>query len=409
MAKERPSRVEAIKKFFTIQIGSAIFLEKLGITPPGLPTISLPFIILLIGLVYMALSTTFSVSTNRLVMYLLFVLCSLIATFLAIPFAFVTPFHALTSVTMLLLLYSIFPVVWEVEWDVYRHCMNVYLTMMLLPGLMVLLQLLSQAILGAGHSLNLELLIPPFLLLPGYVYEAPIHYGATFVRPNGLFMLEPSSISLMLAISLIIEVMYFRRLWRMLFFAVALIGCLGGTGMVMMAVAAPFLLVRQDRKTVIKILAAGAVCLAIAVPLGVTDELIGRAGEFDAPTSSGFGREIIPAMRLMQLVNDPDFYVYGNGAGSLVESSWPVTKLGSEYGLIVTLVYVIMFLLFTGRCPNTALKYSFLFVFHFTGAYTVNPIALELLFLLCTSVVPVGDPDAPVAVATNARALAHSG
>ncbi len=385
----RVADAATMRRFFAVQCFSLIYLQKLGVTIGSLPSISVPVLTLLGHLFCLAVAGRLCVRPLRVICYAVFAGAALLTYAVAAIQGRASGTHSMTAITILLLLHGLMMVGWEVEWVVYEACIGRFITLMIVPAGMVFLQLLSQAVFGSGHSLNIETILPKAILLPGYIYNAPIHWGASFVRPNGFFMLEPSTISICLAVCIILELMHRRRLWLVAYFASALIGCLGGTGMVMMVIAAPFLLARQRADLVVRILALALVAVLVALPLGVADQFLSRSTEFDAHGSSASERVVEPAQQLVTLLEDPDFLVTGLGPGNDTNSAWPVTKAGSEYGLLVAALYIVMFTVYIGACPNWPLKLSLFCICQFTGGYLVDPTALILVFLLCMAIVPV--------------------
>jgi hypothetical protein len=377
---------DTLFRFMVVQMFCLIFLQKFAIPVPGIPPLSLPMVVMLAGIGYMALRRQLRLSPPSLVLYAFF------AAAVFLSHALVdTPF-SIPSFCLLLIITSQQTLCWQVDQASYRRIMLVFVRMMCVLGGVVWLQLAWQGIFGLGHTLNMEKMLPQWLMLPGYVYDVPITYGARFVRPNGFFMLEPSYISAMLAIAILVDAACFRNPKRLLLLASALVGTVAATGIVLMIFAAPVLLLKQPPRVALWIMGLGLAALLVLVPLGVVDRFAGRLGELNSSQSSGGARLVLPAQELLVVVTDPGNLISGIGAGTenaaVAGNSWAIVKLASEYGLLAMAAYMVLFTVSMSRCPNLPLKVGFFIVFHFTGGYLLNPIMNEALVLLFTVLHP---------------------
>ncbi len=71
-------------------------------------------------------------------------------------------------------------------------------------------------------------------MLPGFIYQAPYHWGKSFIRPNGFFFPETSFASAFAAAAAIIEMTCRRRPGRVLLYVAATVASLGGTDVTML-------------------------------------------------------------------------------------------------------------------------------------------------------------------------------
>lgn len=373
--------------FFAAEFAGVVLLQKFAL-PAGASPISLLIPMLYAGLAVGVVALNLGVSLLRVAAFGLFFLVALTSQLLVgAPFS-------VPSFLLLLVLYFPLIFIWRVPEDTYRRLINSFQNVMAVAAVIVFLQLASQFVFGMGNTLNLEPFVPKALLLPGYIYSVPIHFGATFIRPNGFFFLEPSYVSMFLASALILELTEFGRPLRIGLYAGALIGCLGATGWVMMAFAAPGILRRLSPRMLLIVLVLVAVGAVAAMAAGGGDLLASRFSELNKPGSSGSERLVAPLHQLSVLSVDPDRLFTGQGAGNMAlfqSSPWPVTKLFSEYGALTALAYLLLFLSAIWRTPNRVLALALFVVINFTGGYLLNPVTTTLAVLLLSLPRPVAE------------------
>lgn len=364
--------------FFAIEFAALALLQKFAV-PAGATPISVLIPLLYGGLAVGVFAFNLGVSLLRVAAFGLFLLVALLSQLLV-----GRPFSA-PSFLLLLVLYFPMVFLWRMPADRYRRVMEIFQNVMVIGAVMVFVQLAWQFAFGLGNTLSIEPFAPAQLLLPGYLYEAPIQFGAAFVRPNGFFFLEPSYVSMFLASALILELTEFGRPLRIGLYGGALIGCLGATGLVMVAVAAPGILRRMSPRMLALVLVLGGVAVVAALAAGGGDLLASRLGELSKPGSSASERIVAPLHELNILSMDPERLVTGSGAGNvtIIQSSpWPLTKLFSEYGALTALAYLLLFVAAIWRAPNRALAFSLFVVLNFTGGYLLNPVTIILVILL---------------------------
>jgi hypothetical protein len=272
--------------------------------------------------------------------------------------------------------------------------------LMILPSCIIIFQYVFQTVTGQSNPLSMNRMLPRFILLQGYIYEGPLHFGQSFMRPNGFVFLETSFASGFTATAAIIEMTHFKRPKMVLLMLAATIMSLGGTGITMLVAAAPVLLARLKPATLVLLLVLGVSALVVAPVLGIKLPLISRMNEFGSKESSGSDRLLLPASQLVNLLTNPDYLIRGTGAGSTntdFGSAWPVVKLMSEYGILAMIAFVCLYIRGIGGSFNLPLKVALSVAYNFTGGYLLNPILVEVLVVLCFIITPVwprrGDRD----------------
>jgi hypothetical protein len=366
---------------FSAQLFILVFLQKLVLPlGSGLP-ISLPLVTLYGWLAYMVVSSRLHVSGVRLAFAGLLFAAATVSQILA------SRPSSLLSFVQFLLLYLPFVLNWRVTGDKYLRLMGAFQNFMLVGAAMVFVQLAWQAAFGLGNQPNLEDFVPKNFLLHGYNYEAPIAWGHKFVRPNGFFFLEPSFASSFLATALVIELMFFRRVGRILLYGAAMLGTVAATGFVVALVGGPLaLLARRDGRAAFAAAVAGIVFVVAAYWTGVLGLLLGRVSELGSPGSSGWERLIAPTIQLRSVYNDSTNIFVGVGAGNSVETNvslWPLVKVVVEYGAFAGLLFVLFLTASMGRSVNRALAIALFIAFNFTGGFLLMPVTvIQILFLV---------------------------
>lgn len=142
--------------------------------------------------------------------------------------------------------------------------------------------------------LHLQNVVPDALFYHGYNYLQPVRWASPLLKPNGIFMLEASHTSQLLAIGIVVEMCLDRRLGRLMLFGAALLSTLAGTGVLILLLTAPFLLPQVPRRFIAPAAIAGVLVLAIAYGSGIVSYFTSRLVEFGQEGSSGNGRFIEP-------------------------------------------------------------------------------------------------------------------
>lgn len=371
-------------RFLQFQLFSLIYLQKFAIGAADAQT-SLPLILLVAGIAVMAACDRVMLSRLKTIAFAVFVSVVAISQFLARGDV------SVLSVLFLLVLYGCAIFRFTIDESDARRLMDSFSTLMLLPAAIVLFQFAFQKTTGLPNPLSMDRLMPPEVLLKGYIYEAPYPWGGTFSRPNGFFFLETSFASAFCAAAAIVELTHFRRIGRSVLFLGATAASLGGTGIGMLLIALPFLAMRLAAPVVILTLAAGGVAIALGLLLGAPLPIAARLAELGIRDSSAFERLIAPAHALLALTGDPGHVFSGTGAGTVPSeagSAWPVTKLVQEYGLAALIAFEVFLLCGNAYAFNPALIAALLVIYHFTGGYLLSPVMALLVVLFCGTLAP---------------------
>lgn len=385
------TRDHAVLAFASLQMFALIYLQKFALGSSG-TQLGVPMLIMFAGVGYMIMFGHLEFDLSRVGVYLMFGAACLLTYSLRAG--------SIMSVLQLILLYLWFAVYAPVSEETYRRIVNRFVVLMIIPAIIVLVQYFYQKITNLSDPISMTGLVPDSILMHGFMYESHFPWNSPFMRPNGFFFLEPSLFSAFCATAAILEITYSRRPYMIALMLAATALSLGATGMLMLVLAAPFLLYKEPPQLVIGLLIVGMIAIGTAYMLDIPLPLLSRVNEFDDESSSGSGRLLLPAMRLIDLIMDPSYLFVGDGAGSVTPSNnatvvgemlmnaWPFVKLVNEYGLLAMVSFGVFYGLGIIGNFNVALKVVLSFTFFFTGGYLLNPPVVELIALTCVMIVP---------------------
>lgn len=252
-------------------------------------------------------------------------------------------------------------------------------------------QFLAQFALGPTIPFALDLFMPPALALQGFNQVIPLEYGSPYLKSNGVFLAEPSFFSQFLAIGVVVELTRRCRRGRLTLYAAALVVSFSGTGLLMLAIFVPLMLLRRAS------LWGLVTCLSLAVA-GVGAAALGlaspveRLDEFGQPGSSGYARFVSPLVYIHdRILPDTLALAIGRGPGTVWEAidqmpypafdpTW--AKLFYEYGSLGFVAYLLFFASALTHARAHALKGPLVVTYFFLGGYTQNPFMLSLLVAL---------------------------
>jgi len=282
----------------------------------------------------------------------------------------------------------------------------------LLVAALGLIQFAAQFVIGSKYAFPIDNFFPTTLLPHGYNnvphgYNSlnPLHPGSDIYKSNGVFFREPAAFCQLVAISVIIEMTYFRNWKRLALFLAAIAVTFSGTGLIILLVLTPFYLLQKRHFLLLFI---GAILLLTAgfwTPFVGLEATYARTSEFFNPHASGFAR-FLGAIPLLDRFIWPDLTttLFGRGAGSVIKSitdldhaahnpTW--VKIIFEFGLVGFYTYAIFFacILLTPR-RSGYLKAALAIQFVLLGEYVLSPTVHGILLGL---LVRSGeDPDLPL-------------
>lgn len=259
-------------------------------------------------------------------------------------------------------------------------------------------QFLVQFVVGRDLAFPVDNLLPRSLLIQGYNNQIPIDAGTTIQKANGVFLLEPSFLSQLMAVAIVAQLTDTReqpalgRAARLATFCAALYLSFSGTGLLVLAVALPVLVIVQRRWSLM-LLAALAIGASWAFHEALRlDVYLERASEFTSMRSSGFERFVSPFLMFDEFLwRDPWRTLFGIGAGSYMPhvaiayypaAEMAYSKIVFEYGVFgaAGTFGFLLWAVFRSPAP-LALQVAVIVMFFMSGLYTAasHGIALTLL------------------------------
>lgn len=258
-------------------------------------------------------------------------------------------------------------------------------------------QFLLQFVAGTAAVFPIETYVPEAARTLGFHNIGPLYWGSPVLKSNGFVMLEPSELSQLCALGLIVELAGKSRALRLALYAGAMIVSYSGTGLIVLAASLPLLAVLYRRWN---LLLPGLVFVGIAAlfagPLHL-DVLLNRASEFDSRGSSGFARFV--GWRDLfdeQLWNSTSAALFGHGAGSFFEAAarysaaeMSYSKIIFEFGVLGALLYFafLFYCVFRTSAPFIV-RFAVAVAFLMNGAYATTVPCVTLSLLLWPSAAP---------------------
>jgi hypothetical protein len=235
------------------------------------------------------------------------------------------------------------------DFEMFHFFLSIYQHAMWIAAILGILQFLIQ-LSGVPYVDLLATVVPPSLLKEGYNTSYGIEYRSAIHKSNGIFFLEPSYFSRHAAISILIELLFLKKMHRLAVFIPALLISFSGTGIMILAFVALPLLTRVHLKYSVTLAILVAVFSCVLVVSGFEDHILRRANEFTDVRSSGYSRFVAPGLCYSNFL-ETDYVWFGRGPGfaSLYEEDDPFqvrhfysvtfAKLGMEYGLLGLLTF----------------------------------------------------------------------
>lgn len=368
---------------------------------PGLPAIGLLFPVVMLAIVIGLASGRLRPVPGRLALFLLMVsVLVMVQVLRGEMFSFNSLFM------MLVICFSYVPAAYDGvvrHEDAQRFLCNLSVTI----ALAGILQFCLQFVAGAPAAFPIEHFVPEAFRTHGYNDMAVLSYGSHIYKATGFVMLEPSVFCQLCAIGLTAELVYRSRTWRLLAYAAAIVVSYSGTGLLILAVTLPMLLILHRRwDLLIRGLLLLAVLALLVEPLNL-DVTMRRAGEFSSAGSSGFQRFVgWTTLFADKLWTDPARALLGYGPGSFFDMAvgyrageMAHAKIIFEFGVIGALLYFgfICFCLASSKAP-VVLRAAVFVAYFMNAAYSPSVTGFALSLLLWPAPIDPAQPREPGAV-----------
>ncbi len=286
------------------------------------------------------------------------------------------------SLAMFVFLYLPFILVLPLDAAAYRRLLGHLQTLLLVVAVSAMLQFAIQFVVGAAWMFPFDRLLPERLFIPGFNLVIAISGG--IVKSTGIWLLEPSILSQLMAIGIVVELARFRRPLVLATLVSGLGLAFSGTGLMLLVVFLPLLLIAGGLGGwLVGGLALAALSVWAFADVFPISYFVARLGEFGNPQASGSMRFFGPYWAAADVfAGRPDLLWTGVGPGGMADEVWNFDyavqdsswlKLIVEYGLIGGLPFAIFYAycLFAG-CPDRWLAAALLFQVLFLGGYLLG-------------------------------------
>jgi hypothetical protein len=306
-------------------------------------------------------------------------------------------FHSnmLPSYLLLLVLYGLLTLARSSTQDKYRQTLQAFQLIALTLSSLAIVQFAAQFVIDGRKLIQFYGLFPAYVFTQRFNTIIPIG-GSSLIKSNGIFLLEPSTMSQIAAIGILTEVVAFRRPRYLAVMAAALLLSYSGTGLALLIGFVPLAVLRNKAARPPVLLVVGAAIALLATGLIDLTAFTSRIGEFENTRASGFQRFVSPLWlgRDFFETASPSALLFGNGPGTtdaFVAANWywgfAVTwlKLIYEYGLIGTSLFICFLAscLRNSACPGILLA-AILFQYTFLGGLLLSVSWLTIIMVLCT-------------------------
>jgi hypothetical protein len=307
----------------------------------------------------------------------------------------------LPSYALFIVMYFLFTLSRPASADRYKSTLQAFQFLVLVLAALAIAQFFAQFVVDGRELVRFYGIIPDFLLssyaIGGVNTIIPIAEGSSLIKSNGMFLVEPSTLSQMTALGILIETLEFRRPRYLLFLAFGYLLSYSGTGLMMLLLFLPLAGLVHLRAILY-----GLLVIIFGFVLSVTGVVdlsvfTSRVGEFQDPRASGFVRFVGPfwlaadyfdlaSLRALLLGNGPgttgaftaqDRFWYSGG----MTGTW--IKLFYEYGLIGSFVFLLFLAACCRRtlCPSLVMAAVF-FSYVIAGNFLNTPFLTVMIVLL---------------------------
>ena len=366
---------------------SALFLQRFTI-PFGKSFVSLDFVSAAFICLYQFLSGKMLIRYDRLLWFLatgLTATCSLLLNFKS---------TMLSSYFLFLVMYSLVTLSRPSTPDRYKSTLQAFQFLVMILSFLAVAQFVAQFVVDGRQLLVFFGLVPDFLLATlqnGLNTIHPIE-GSSLLKSNGIFLGEPSTLSQITAIGILIEVLEFRRPRCLFVMVLGLLSAYSGTGLMTLLLFLPLAGLRHGR-------ARRSALFVVMVMLGLfatgiidLSVFLGRVGEFENTRASGFSQFISPFLLAAKFFDTASLQAlvvgWGPGTATTFGDTWIFEtagwlKLTYEYGIIGSFVFVCFSVccLRRSRCPGPVLA-ALVFTLIFHAGYLT--FWLFIIVVLCT-------------------------
>ena len=278
--------------------------------------------------------------------------------------------------------------------DAFTFVVGRFQAMVLIGACAGIVQFAAQFVVHSPLLFTFHGMFPRQLLLSGFDNIIPLRWGATLLKSNGFFFVEPSTYSQYLSLAIVLEVLFRRTTRRLLIYVLALPLSYSGTGLILLGLMLPpVLIARRAGKTMALIVAVGALLLLLSPDLHL-NVIARRANEFTSTGSSAHARFVGGFWLVSQFqLSSAIHFVLGLGPGSFTgyakqvpyeahDASW--AKVLFEYGVVGSaLFWAYLGVILFRRAPSRWVAAALLIGFMAFGGMLLDPRLHALILVFC--------------------------
>jgi hypothetical protein len=342
-----------------------LFLQRFSL-PFGDTFLQLDIVAFGFILLHQFLSGKLLIQYDRLLWFLgaaLAITCSLLLNFKS---------TMLTSYFQFMILYSLFMLRRPSTPDQYKRTLQAFQFLVMILSCLAVAQFLAQFVVDARELVNFYRIFPDFLFEyergGGHATSRMIE-GSSLIKSNGIFLGEPSTLSQMTALGILIEVLEFRRPRYLLAMALGFLVAYSGTGLMLLLLFLPLVGLRDGRAGLSALLVVMFALGLFATGIIDLSAFVSRVGEFEDTRASGFQRLVSPFWLAAKQIDTASLQalLLGSGPGTVkfgAAEAWytggyasPWIKMFYEYGIIGVFIIscFLAFCLRRSRCPGLVL------------------------------------------------------
>ena len=364
---------------------SALFLQRFTL-PFGKTYLALDLVPTAFILLHQFLSGNLLIQYDRLLWFIAAALaatCSLLLNFER---------SSVTSYLLFLVLCSLLTLNTHSSPDRYKSTLLVFQFLVMILSCLAVAQFVAQFIVNGYQLINFYGFVPDVFFSGGAHTIHPVE-GSSLLKSNGIFLAEPSNLTQVAALGILIEVLEFRRPRYLLVMVLGMLVAYSGAGVVTLLLFLPLASLRH-RRVAFYVLLVGMFALGLFAT-GIIDPspFLSRTSEFEDPAASGFFRFVGPFWLAAKFFNTGPLQalLIGSGPGSKTQLSdvWYSGSSGwlkelYEYGIIGSFIFICFLAscLRKSRCPRLVLAAVVFTYFHHADFLTSWVCAV--MIVLCT-------------------------
>ena len=353
-------------------LSSAIFLQRFTL-PFARTLLSLDLVAIGFILLHRFLSGKLLIQYDRLLWFLALgaaATCSLLLNFNS---------KMLTGYSLFVVFYSLFTLHRPSTSDQYKRTLQAFQFLVVILSCLGVAQFFAQFIVDGVSLQNFYGLVPDILTSDRNAFwDIPRYFGNGIIKSTGMVLREPSNLSQITALGILIEVLEFRRPRYLLVMALGFLVAYSGTGLMLLLIFLPLSGLQNFRAGLSSLFVVMFILGLFATGIFDLWVFTSRVGEFEQPGQSGYARFVSPVWLAAKNFDTASLQalLIGNGPGTAKTFADPWQpggevadwfKLFYEYGLIGSFIFCCFLAscFRRSRCPGlvvAAIIFGFLFL-----------------------------------------------